>query len=220
MKKEIVKGADFLDGATAEADLSTAHLSTSGEFLATILMAKYVAESIAPDVVCKAIRTQIKSVNQGDLTQVEGMLLGQAIALQGMFLNLADRAKRADSLEKLQCLTQLALRAQSGSRNTLQTLIESKNPRQVAFFKQTNVAQTQQVNNGPAPPSREKKIKEEPIELLVEESLGSTKMDSGAKAEAGGIDKDMVSVEESHGAHKRGRKAKSISECISRRNTV
>lgn len=211
MKKEIVKGPDLSDSAAAQDDLFNAHLLTGGAFLATTLMKSYVAKNTAPEVVFEAVGAQIKSVNQGDLTQVEGMLYGQAIALQTMFLDLADRAKRGDTLAKVQCFTQLALRAQSGSRNTLQTLIESKNPRQVAFVKQTNVAQTQQINNGCPIPSREKKIKDQPIELLVKDSHGSTKMDSGAKAATGGVDKELVSVEESHGAHKRGRKAKSIS---------
>ena len=129
MKKEIVKGPDLSDSATAQDDLFNAHLLTGGAFLATTLMTSYVAKNTAPEAVFEAVAAQIKSINQGDLTQVEGMLYGQATALQTMFLDLADRAKRADTLEKMQCFTQLALRAQSGSRNTLQTLIESKNPR-------------------------------------------------------------------------------------------
>ena len=170
-----------------------------------------MAKNTAPEAVFEAVAAQIKSINQGDLTQVEGMLYGQATALQTMFLDLADRAKRADTLEKVQCFTQLALRAQSGSRNTLQTLIESKNPRQVAFFKQTNVAQTQQVNNGLVIVSREEKIKEEPIELLVEESHGSTKMDTGAKTAASGAHKDLVSLEAIDRPQNRKGKAKSLS---------
>lgn len=211
MKNEIIKDVDSADSATAKDDLFNARLLTGGAFLATTLVNRYVAKNTAPEAVFRAVAAQIKSVNQGDLTQVEGMLYGQAIALQTMFLDFADRAKRADTLEKVQCLTQLALRAQSGSRNTLQALIESKNPRNVAFVKQTNVAHTQQVNNGASQPTLTEKTKDEPIELLVKDSDGSTKMDTRAKAAAGGVDKDMVTVEESHRANNRRRKAKSIS---------
>ena len=210
MKKEIVKGPDLSDSATAQDDLFNAHLLTGGAFLAATLMTSYVAKKTPPEAVFEAVAAQIKSVNQGDLTQVEGMLYGQAIALQTMFLDFADRAKRADALEKVQCLTQLALRAQSGSRNTLQALIESKNPRNVAFVKQTNVAHTQQVNNGASQPTLTEKTKDEPIELLVKDSDGSTKMDTRAKAAAVGTDKDVVAVEESRRADKCGRKAKII----------
>ena len=211
MKKEIVEGAELPDRANANQDLVNARLLTGGEFLAATIMNSYVAKNTAPEALFEAVSAQIKSVNQGDMTQVEGMLYGQATALQTMFLDLADRAKRADTLEKVQCLTQLALRAQSGSRNTLQTLIESKNPRNVAFVKQTNVAHTQQVNNGSAPSPRAREIKDEPIELLVEDSHGGAKMDTRAEAAAGRTDKDMVAVEESHRANDRRRKAKSIS---------
>ena len=202
MKKEIVNAANpLVDAPEAKDKLSLAGILTSGAFVATNIVGTYVKTSVSPENIYKSVGAQINCVNSGDLTQVEGMLLGQAIALQSMFHNLAERAKGADSLQKVQCLTQLALRAQACSRNTLQTLIEVKNPRQVAFVKQTNVAQTQQVNNGPLTVSREKKIKEEPIELLVEDSHGSTKMDSGTKAEAGGVDEDMVTLEESHRAY-------------------
>ena len=212
MKKEIVNAANQLvDAPEAKDELPLAGILTSGAFATTNIVGTHVKTSVSPEEIFKSVKAQINCVNSGYLTQVEGMLLGQAIALQSMFHNLTERAKGADSLQKVQCLTQLALRAQACSRNTLQTLIECKNPRQVAFVKQTNVAQTQQVNNGLLLPSRKKKIKNQPIELLVEDSHGSTKMDSGAKAEAGGVDKDMVTLEESHGARKRGRKAKSIS---------
>lgn len=211
MKKEVIKGADVQESATANDDLFKANVLTSGAFLATTVLHSYVTKIVPTEAVVEAVGAQIKSVSQGDLTHVEGMLFGQATALQAMFLNLADRAKRADTLEKVQCLTQLALRAQSGSRNTLQTLIESKNPRNVAFVKQTNVAHTQQVNNGTAPSSRARNIKNEPIELLAETSHGGKKMDTRAEAAAVGTDKDMVSVEECHRANKRVRKAQIIS---------
>ena len=212
MKKEIVNAANpLVDAPEAKDELLLAGILTSGAFVATNIVGTYVKTSVSPENIYKSVGAQINCVNSGDLAQLEGMLLGQAIALQSMFHNLAERAKGADSLPTLQCLTQLALRAQAGSRSTLQTLIEAKNPRQVAFVKQTNVAQTQQVNNGCPLPSREKKIKDQPIELLVKDSHGSTKMDSGAKAKAGGVDKELVSLDASHGAQKHGRKAKGIS---------
>src|SRR3546814_4081215 len=42
----------------------------------------------------------------------------------------------------------LALKAQSQARTTIETLAEVKNPKAVAFVKQANIANNQQVNNG------------------------------------------------------------------------
>lgn len=125
------------------------------------------------------------------------MLIGQAVALQSMFFDFALRAKQAKYLPEVQCLAQLALRSQSGSRSTLQTLAEVKNPRQVAFVRQTNVAQTQQVNNGVlAPsPSHTETINVNPNELLVEEPHGRKKMDTRTKEEAGRDDPAVVTVD-------------------------
>jgi hypothetical protein len=88
-----------------------------------------------------------RTIQAGDLAQIESMLISQAVALQSMFADLAVRGKRQTSVAAVQSLTPLALRAQAGSRATLQTLSEMKNLRQVAFVKQANVAQTQQVED-------------------------------------------------------------------------
>jgi hypothetical protein len=56
---------------------------------------------------------------------------------------------RAQHLEATDRLMRLALKAQSQCRATIETLAEIKNPSQVAFVKQANIAHgPQQVNNG------------------------------------------------------------------------
>ena len=193
-------------------DIDNARLMTNGALGATMIVDSYFKSTkVNLGTIFSTLQEQARALHNGDMSQVESMLIGQAVALQSMFVDFAVRAKNATTLGAVQGLAQLALRSQAGSRSTLQTLADVKNPRQVAFVKQTNVAQTQQVNNGCPLPSREKKIKDQPIELLVKDSHGSTKMDSGAKAEAGRVDKELVSLDASHGAHKRGRKAKSLS---------
>lgn len=82
------------------------------------------------------------------LPQAEAVLLGQAIALQTMFVNLADRASRQDHREWIETLSKLALRAQSNCAQTLKILGEIREPRQVQFIRQANVTTgPQQVNN-------------------------------------------------------------------------
>ncbi|WP_423456075.1 hypothetical protein [Ottowia sp. VDI28] len=93
-----------------------------------------------------------------------------------MFTKLALQAKSQSTWQATQVYTQLALKAQSNSRATLEALIEVKRPKQISFVRQANLAQNQQVNNGVIP-SRERKKRNAPIELIVEEADGGKKVD-------------------------------------------
>lgn len=141
--------------------------------------------------VLEELKGMAADVAEGNLSAVEQMLLHQAVALQTMFMDLAVRAKGQQDVPAIQALTQLALKAQSGSRATLQTLAELKNPRPV-FVRQTNVAHTQQVNNGgqdavALPPSRARKPRNAPNELKAstQECHGSPTLDPRATTAAG-----------------------------------
>lgn len=192
-----------------------ARLMTSGDFASSVIVNSYIETATTdPSTILEALHQQAKAIHGGDMRQVESMLIGQAVALQSMFADFALRAKKAQSLQAVQCLAQLALRAQAGSRSTLQTLADVKNPRQVAFVKQTNVAQTQQVNNGMAPPSRVENIQVTPNELLAEEPYGRTKMDTRTKAEASRSNPAVVAVDRVDRPEKRRRKAKVITQCL------
>lgn len=169
-------------------ETSHARLVTGGDFAAGVIVGSYLKTTTTDlSTILATLQEQGQAIHQGDMTQVESMLIGQAVALQSMFVDFALRAKKAKSLPEVQCLAQLALRSQAGSRSTLQTLAEVKNPKQVAFVKQTNVAHTQQVNNGVPSPSTShtETIVGEPNELLVETPHGSKKMDRRTKAKAG-----------------------------------
>lgn len=163
-------------------------LITGFELPALEVINAYTKSSVPVEEIVTSLRDRARAVNAGDLTLAESMLMNQAIALQGMFADLASRAAVQSSLQARQVLTQLALKAQANSRATLQTLVEAKNPRQVAFVKQTNVAQTQQVNNGSVPPpasARARKTKTTPIKLIAEDKNGSTTLDGRAATRAG-----------------------------------
>ena len=54
-------------------------------------------------------------------------------------------------LRQIEGMMKLALRTQSQSRATIETLSNVKNPRQFITAKQANIAEVQQVNNGPSP---------------------------------------------------------------------
>jgi len=124
-------------------------------------------------------------VKEGDVSRLEAMLIGQATALQSMFVSLAQRAHHQHSEKQFSSLLSLALKAQAQSRATIQAIADLKYPRQVAFVNQANISHgPQQVNNGPGPdviPSpRAKKSQFPQNELLVEPSHGCTNLDTGA----------------------------------------
>ena len=96
------------------------------------------------------LREQVERVKAGDLAPIEAMLLSQAKALEVLFTRLLCRGMGTDHVAAFQANVSLALKAQAQSRATLQTLVEAKQPRAVAFVRQANIAQQQQVNNGMA----------------------------------------------------------------------
>lgn len=190
-------------------------LITGFELPALEVIKAYTNSAVPVEEIVASLRDHAKAVNDGDHARAESMLMSQAIALQSMFADLASRATVQNSLQARQVLTQLALKAQANSRATLQTLIEAKNPRQVAFVKQTNVAQTQQVNNGAAmpAPARTRKNKKAPNKLIAEDKNGSTTLDAGAATRAGTADHDDSAMALVHRPENTGRETTSLKEC-------
>lgn len=92
----------------------------------------------------------VQAAQMGDLREFEGMLGAQAYALNAIFLEMTRRAalNLGQHLQATEQYMRLALKAQSQARTTIEALAEVKNPRAVAFVKQANIANNQQVNNG------------------------------------------------------------------------
>lgn len=67
------------------------------------------------------LRMKCDEVNAGDLQHCESMLIGQAHALQSIFVNLARRAVNQEYLKQYETNLRLALKAQNQSRMTLET---------------------------------------------------------------------------------------------------
>jgi hypothetical protein len=100
------------------------------------------------DALIVELRKRMTTVNDGDLQGCENMLIGQAHALQSMFMHLSRRAIKQEYLKNFDAFLRLALKAQSQCRATIETLAELKYPKQATFIKQANIANQQQVNNG------------------------------------------------------------------------
>ena len=143
------------------------------------------------------LRDKFDQVENGDLHLCEAMLVGQANALQSIFVSLARKAVNQEYLKNYETFLRLALKAQNQSRMTLETLATMKTP-PVVIARQANInhgSGNQQVNNGtPAPATHAREIKSEPNQLL-EAQHGSTTLDTRATSRTSRKDKAMAAVE-------------------------
>lgn len=138
-----------------------------------------------------------KKVRNDDMSDVEATLVSQAMALNVMFGDLSRIAQAnlgGGNLEAGERYLRLALKAQSQSRATLETLSTIKNP-PVVYAKQANIAHgPQQVNNGQGPVTRTGEKGSAPNKLL--ETSNEHPLDTGTPSEASGGDTALEAVGE------------------------
>lgn len=144
--------------------------------------------------VASVLREKITDIQNGDMKPIEAMLISQAQALQTMFVSLGRQAASKTQLNQYTAFMNLALKAQSQSRATIQALVELKYPKQATFVKQANIAHGhQQVNNATHTHARANESDNQPNELL-EVDNGSTTMDSRTAQTTIAKDKEMATV--------------------------
>lgn len=163
-----------------------------------------------------SLQDKIKASKEGSTAVADEHLVGQATALNAVFNECFRRAalNMGEYPEAMERYMRLGLKAQSQCRATLESLARIKNPPNVAFVRQANIAHgPQQVNNGHQASEAERdsartgESKNEPIELL-ENSHGEW-VDSEATGRAGKGDPAMAAVGEGNRAQDRGRKGHS-----------
>ena len=110
---------------------------------AAVELADYISE----------LRRAGDEVVTGNMGRVERMLVNQAIALDTVFNQLAQRASRAEYIKTHESYLRLAFKAQAQARSTVEAIALLKNPQ--PYIRQANIAQggNQQVNNMYAPTS-------------------------------------------------------------------
>jgi hypothetical protein len=196
-------------------DTQVAELVTAGDVTnaATALhfVHGYMGELSLTHMV-KSLKDCGELVNAGDMKAAERMLNGQAIALNAIFAEMARRAhmNMGSHLGATESYLRLALKAQSQSRATLETLAAIKNP-PVVYAKQANINNggQQQVNNGAAvsgaghagASAQAANPKPEQTELL--EAGNGKRLDTRAASTAGGAHSHMEALGAVHGAKKR-----------------
>ncbi|WP_374662124.1 hypothetical protein [Inhella sp.] len=195
-------------------DTHFAELVTAGDATNALTALRFVQGDLGElslTHMVKALKDCGELVNGGDMKAAERMLNGQAIALNAIFAELARRAhiNMGSHLGAMESYLRLALKAQSQSRATLETLAAIKNP-PVVYAKQANINNggQQQVNNGTAVSGVERagasaqaaNPKPEQTELL--EAGNGKRLDTRAASKASGAHSHMEAVGAVHGTKK------------------
>ena len=98
-----------------------------------------------PDLVTE-MRRAGDEVVAGNMGRVERMLVNQAMTLDAIFNDMAQRSGKQDTFKGIEVLMRLALKAQAQARSTAEALALLKNP--MPYIKQANMTTgPQQVNN-------------------------------------------------------------------------
>lgn len=145
------------------------------------------------------LETLARAASDGDLSRGESMLVAQMHSLDAIYNCLASLGSSVlmKNIDQGERLYRLAFKAQSQCRTTIEALAEIKNPRQVAFVKQANIAGgNQQVNNGTPSRTGESAI---PQNKLLGAEHGE-RLDIGTAGAAGGADSQLETVGAVNGA--------------------
>ncbi len=144
------------------------------------------------------LRKAGEEVAGGNMGRVEKMLAHQALTLDAIFNNMAQRSASQSTFKGIEVLMRLALKAQAQCRSTAEALALLKNP--MPYIRQANMATgPQQVNNGYAGTPSHTGIQSgagnfqsEPNKLL--EADHGQRMDFGAQAAAGRVNQTVEAV--------------------------
>ena len=96
-----------------------------------------------PTVMSELIKSA-KRVTNGNITEIEQMLMTQAKTLDYIFYDALGKLVDVNMINQIQVFTDIAFRSQAQCRKTLAVLAELKHPRRTTFIKQQN---NQQINN-------------------------------------------------------------------------
>ena len=144
------------------------------------------------------LRKAGEEVASGNMSRVEKMLAHQALTLDAIFNNMAQRASRAEYVKNTDIFLKLALKAQAQARSTAEALALLKNPQ--PYIRQANMTTgPQQVNNAYASTpshsgiqSHAGSFESEPNKLL--EAEHGQRMVIGAQGQAGRVNQAVEAV--------------------------
>lgn len=171
------------------------------------------SEWLDVNALAEVLKLQAQEVSTGDMKRAEAMLLAQAQTLEALFYRFTRSGLAQGTISQFEAHMRVALRAQSQSRMALEALAEMKNPKQIAFVKQANIAGGhQQVNNGAPSHAGEKDFQSN----RLMESEDGERMDTRPAAAPSAANPQLETVGAINRAtHARG-KSKGIAERLQR----
>lgn len=179
-------------------DDATARTLTRPEVQAAATIQRWQGDNHEVNALARELSAQVSAVNDGDLKRAEGMLISQAQTLDELFNSLARRAHAnlGEYLNAADTYLRLALKAQSQCRATLETLTFIKNPPNVAFVRQANIAHgPQQINNGVSAEAKASRAREtENLQNNLLEAQHGERMDTSTAGAAIGADSTLATV--------------------------
>lgn len=136
------------------------------------------------------LRQQLEEINSGNSENLEGMLTGQSIALQSLFVRLSERALNSQGSSTFEANMRMALRAQAQCRATIEALAHIRKPPAV-YANQANIAQGhQQVNNYAIPETEQNQLSGSEDELQEDKGTpGLACQDDSAMEALGEVDR-------------------------------
>lgn len=196
---EVVKSEDTTSQALAK-------LTTTSS-LAAVTLKRYSGAGDEMDVadLLTEMRKAGDEVVAGDMGRVERMLANQALTLDSIFHDMAQRSGRQETYKGIEILMRLALKAQAQARSTAEALALLKNP--MPYIRQANMTTgPQQVNNTYAGTSEHSaraqagagNFQSEPNKLL--EADHDQRLDIGAQATTGRANQALEAVGAVHRA--------------------
>lgn len=140
------------DGESAAREMAS--FAIRPDVTAAMVVHTYSGKSVSLRGLMDGLTASMERSKGDDLSMLEAMLVGQAIALQSIFSKLAVDAQSQSSQRNTEALLGLALKAQAQSRATITAVVDLKHPRQALFVKQANIANGNQqvINRVPADP--------------------------------------------------------------------
>ena len=140
------------------------------------------------------LQKQVDAVLNGDISQVESILMTQVQTLNALFHRMLTKMMSDSFHSSIEMYSNIALRAQNQCRQTLAVLSDLKRPQQTTVVRQQNLAINQQVNNS-TQPEDQRRISKPANELL---GVTSEPVDSGAQIAPITANFEMETVEEVH----------------------
>ena len=141
---------DAIEGVASKESTSQtmAKLVTTSSALSAFTLKQYsgAGDGMESTDLVDEMRKARDEVVGGNMGRVERMLVNQAMTLDAIFNNMAQRSHSQETFKGVEVLMRLALKAQAQARSTAEALALLKNP--MPYIKQANMTTgLQQINN-------------------------------------------------------------------------